>query len=311
MHQLVATIEAVGPAVNTHQILVGDIHSFELFGIFGALVVDHGLFPTLSQVHAVNVEEAVEHTTLGERTGPVGSLFCNQVAEFEQPALAGEAIEPIYNVEVVATTLSTPIGPVAQGSLGQLLQLILEVFEHKGNHTLVAGSIVVLFEHFEHHHFGPPVVRVVALQAILIGAVGVGTEVTILFLAGQSPLNPGLNFVDKSLIAQNVSQRKQTVDPVGTTLPHVAIATEPTVAGAHNLGIESVEVAGHTVGHDVQLLFEPTLGLYCTNGQLHVGLGQQGRTVVQIKTISLLCIGCAKGNKRKCKKGNKFFKHNV
>ncbi|MPM48658.1 hypothetical protein SDC9_95384 [bioreactor metagenome] len=126
---------------------------------------------------------------------PVECLFVNQLTQLEQKRISRNVVQPIGHHQVISSALFSPECPVTQRRVRQLLQLIFEIICHKGNYPFIPGCGIVLLHYFQHHHFRPPVVSVVSLQAFFGFPVGIRAKVSVWLLRCQRPLNPGLHFL--------------------------------------------------------------------------------------------------------------------
>lgn len=166
--------------------------------------------------------------------------------------------------------------------LGQLLELKPEVAGERLDHARIAGGVVVLLQHFQHDHFRPPVAAGAALDA---GLIGWGrferdrAEISILALIGEGPFDPLVGLGQEGIVLEQVCQWEEAIDPVGSAFPSVAVTAEPTVAWADHLGVEGIEVSGHTVGHRLQLMPEPASCLDSAQGQFGIRLWSQRLTI--------------------------------
>ncbi|MNL43298.1 hypothetical protein D3C87_1658050 [compost metagenome] len=118
-----------------------------------------------------------------------------------------------------------------------------------------------MFQNFKHHHFGPPVSAVVALHAGLVAVIFGGAKITVGLLARNGPFYPRFGFGDKFFVVEDICERQQSVNPVGTAFPLVAITPQPAVAFAHYERVKFVEFAGGAVFLADEHFFEPALGL--------------------------------------------------
>ena len=62
-------------------------------------------------------------------------------------------------------------------------------------------------------------------------------EITVLPGGGQYRLGPFQGFPDQDFVVQEIRQRQQPVDPVGTPFPGIAVTPEPGVVVAYDAGI--------------------------------------------------------------------------
>jgi len=247
--------------------------------LFGLLVKDGRLLDSLRHIDTVKTPLFAQFAgQAGIR--PVDGLVVDHLAQFQQEFLARQVVEPVNHHQVVASPVGPPMGPVVQGGLGQLLQLVPEIVQHQPGNPFIPGSSIILLQKFQHHHLRPPIFCIVALQPWLGTPVGNRTKIAIRLLAVQRPFYPGFDFVYKHLILQNIGQREQSIDPVGAPLPHIAIPSQPAVPLAHHCFIDLVEMTRHPVLLAHQLILQPSFGGNRSQRQLQVGLGKKGGTVV-------------------------------
>ena len=260
-------------------LLHGAAHRREMARVAALLPVNRRFLEPLSQIDAVKAVRAAQVVAVQESPRPVERLFMDQLAQFEQVFLSGEVVEPVNHREVVAAALAAPSGPVVERRSGQLRQLVAGIAVHEIQHAPVAGRRMVLLQHLENHHAGPPVAGLVALQPRFGGTVGHGTEISVGRLRRQRPLDPRFHLGDQPFVFEDVGQRQQAVDPVGTAFPHIAVTAQPAVARPHDLRVERIEVSGHAVAHPHELLSEPARGLYGTDRQFGIGPRLERRAV--------------------------------
>ena len=246
------------------------MRSLELLGILALLIVDNRLLESLSEIYAVQTERAGQMVLIHEHVRPVERLLVDKLAEVEQELFAGDVIEPIDAHKVVAPAKLSPRGPVSQRVFRQLRQLIAEIACHEIDDTTIVRCRVILLHDFKHNHLGPPVVRVVALKSRLVFEVFVRTEISVGLLRSQCPLNPGSRLLYQCLVVQEVGKRQQSVNPVRSALPHIAVAAEPAVARTNNLGIYLVQVSGHPVSHADELFLDPSFRADTSERQLDI-----------------------------------------
>ena len=146
------------------------------------LIENDGFFESLCQVDAVERQLSLQMVAVEEHLGPVEGLPMDESGQVEQELLAREVIEPQHHLQVVASALFTPERPVPQRLFWQLGELIAEIAGEKRRDALVARRLIVLLQNLEHHHTRPPVLCIVALHSLLVGAVGDGTELSVLLL---------------------------------------------------------------------------------------------------------------------------------
>ena len=249
----------------------------DLRGLFRGLqvLIGMGILPpddrgleALGEVDAVDAALGGEDVAGGEKAGPVRRLGMQLLAEREQPGLAGAFVEPPDDLQIVSAAPLSPVGPMVQRRLVEMVHLIAEIARQAVDHAGVARRHVILLQDLERHHLGPPVVRLAALETVDIGMVLGGAEIAVLPLRGEDGLDPGLRLGFQRVVIENPGQRQQAVDPVRSPLPGVAVAAEPGVVRAHHLGIDLVEMAGQAVRLPLQLLFKPACGLNGTDGEL-------------------------------------------
>jgi hypothetical protein len=96
-------------------------------------------------------------------------------------------------------------------------------------------------------------------------------DVAVVFLVGERPLDPAHGLGFEILVAEEFGERIESVDPVGAALPGVAVAAEPSVAGAADFRIPAVEVAGHALGHALEFIEQPGLGFDRSEREFRVG----------------------------------------
>ena len=118
---------------------------------------------------------------------------------------------------------------------------MLTVALHQRQHAFVPGGFMVLRKHFEHDHARPPIV------------VARGTDHAIRLLMRERPLNPLLRLLLQRAVVQLIGQRHQSVEIVGTALPTLAFAAEPS-AGGTDIGPDLFEVSGEPIGLDPELI---------------------------------------------------------
>ena len=164
----------------------------------------------------------------GERLevrAPVGALRLQRARQIQQPRVGGAVEEPDDRRQLVGPAID---GPVVQRPLGGKRRMMREVARERRHHARVAGGLLVLREHLEHHHVRPPVG--VALRA---EPAGVG-------LRGQRPLDVALRLGDERGVVEQIGERHQAVEVVRPALPALARSAEPSAVGT-DVGPELVE----------------------------------------------------------------------
>ena len=286
-------------------LLHGTAHGLDVARIAALLPVNHRFLETLAEIDAMEAVRAAQVVAVQESPRPVERLLMDQLAQFEQEFLPREVVEPIDHREVVAAADAPPFGPVVEGRPGKLRQLVAEIAAHEIQDARIARRRMVLLQHFEDHHARPPVTSLVALQSRFGRTVGHGSEIAVGRLRRQRPFDPRLHLGDQPPVFENVGQRQQAVDPVGTALPHVAVASEPAVARAHDLRVERIEVSGHAVAHPHKLFVEPARRLHGADRQFGIGPRLKRRPVESRVGLS----GCRRRNRETAQskdKSNRF-----
>ena len=251
--------------------------------VVAALVVDHRLLDPLREVHAVQREGRRDHLPAGEDARPVERLPVDQVAQLQQEFVARDVVKPVDDAQVVAAALFAPESPVPQRGLRKLAQLVTEIGAHQFDDALVARRRVVLLQHLEHDHLGPPVAGVVALYGRAFErTVFRRAEIAVGLPAAERPLDPGAGLFDQPFVAEDIGQRQQPVDPIGAAFPDVAVAAQPAVARAHHFGVDRIEVPRQPVGLALQLVAEPSFGADGAQRKFYEGLFAQRGAVVGI-----------------------------
>ena len=162
-----------------------------------------------------------------------------QVAQFQQEFVARDIVEPVYHAQVVAAALLAPERPVPQRGFRQLAQLVAEIAGYQFDDAFVPRGRVILLQHLEHDHLGPPVAGVVALYGgAFERTVFRRAEIAVGPLAADGPLDPRAGLFYQLPVVEDVGQRQQPVEPVGAAFPDVAVAAQPAVARTHHLGID-------------------------------------------------------------------------
>src|SRR5262249_646795 len=137
-------------------------------------------------------------------------------------------------------------------------ELPVEVLRHELQHPAVAGELVVGLQAVEHHHVGPQVV--LALGALDGGLDVSWTEVTVVPLALEGPLDPRLRFLDLPFGAEQLGAIAKTLEPVRPLLPAaLALAgrVEPGVVFFAKERADLAQVTMEARGLELELLAEP------------------------------------------------------
>ncbi len=174
---------------------------------------------------------------------PVRALRLQRARQIQQARVGRPVEEPDDGGQFVGPAID---GPVVQRPAGGKRGVMREVARERRHDAWIAGGLLVLREHLEHHHVRPPVG--VALRA---EPPGVG-------LIGQRPLHVALGLGDERGVLQQIGERHQAVEIVRPALPAFAGASEPSAVGAH-VGPELVEPPGEATRLNLQLSFEPAL----------------------------------------------------
>ena len=140
--------------------------------------------------------------------------------------------------------------------------VMCEVARERRHDARIAGGLLVLRQHFEHHHVRPPIG--VALRA---EPPGVG-------LISQRPLDVALGLGDERGVLQQIGERHQAVEIVRPALPAFTGASEPSAVGAH-VEPEFVEPPGEAARLNLQLSLEPALRPYRSEWQQRERAGLQ------------------------------------
>ena len=283
VQRLVAPVQPRRQADVAAYVLEAFLHGRHMRRVVAALVVDHRLLDPLREVHAVQREGRRDHLPAGEDARPVERLPVDQVAQLQQEFVARDVVKPVDDAQIVAAALFAPESPVPQRGLRKLAQLVTEIGAHQFDDALVARRRVVLLQHLEHDHLGPPVAGVVALYGRAFErTVFRRAEIAVGLPAAERPLDPGAGLFDQPFVAEDIGQRQQPVDPVGAAFPDVAVAAQPAVARAHHLGVDRIEVPRQPVGLTLQLVAEPPFGADGAQRKFHEGLFAQRGAVVGI-----------------------------
>ena len=228
-----------------------------LTAVTGILVMDAGFLESVRQVYAVDVFGLPENETIQEIARPGRCLLMDPFSERRQYPVSLQVVEPIDHHQVVATPPFSPIGPMVQPLVRERCRLIAEIVAHHFRNPLVPRGHIILFQHFQGHHPGPPVLGVAPLKAGHVRPVLRRAEEAVFPLGGQHRLHPHLRLFLQGGIVQLISKRQQSVYPVRSPLPGVTFPAEPGIVGAHHFGIDLVQMSGETVGLALQLLFQP------------------------------------------------------
>ena len=153
----------------------------------------------------------------------------------------------------------------------------------------ISGGHIVLFQDFDSHHLGPPIVGLAPLQAINKGMILRRSQIAVRLLGCKDGFHPAKGLFLEGGVAQLVGQRKQAVHPVRSSLPGVSVSSQPGIGRAHHLRVNLVQMAGKPVGLPLKLLLQPAPGLYGAKGKFgkagflqrspvkHLGMGRQSK----------------------------------
>ena len=248
MHLLVTGPETGRKTEGMTDGLKGLLRSLEILYIVGSLPPDNRFLEAVGQVYGMHRILGTELVGLTpEHCCPRSCLAVDEVAEFKEELVSGDVVEPIHHIKIVATSPFAPEGPMVERLLRKISQLIPEVSGHHIDDALVTGRHIVLLEDLEGNHLRPPVLGLSSLESLDVLAGDPVAEISVLVNHCQHSLRPHCSLLYKFLVTKEICKRHKTVEPIWSTLPGVAFTAYPGVVGSHHLGIQFIQMAGHSV----------------------------------------------------------------
>ena len=139
--------------------------------LVGILPPYQGCLESLRQVDAMHAPLPCKDIAGEEKGRPVRRLRMELFAQFEQPRLPCQIIEPVYDIQVVRSTPLAPVSPVVKACIRQMGSLITEESSQERQGPGIFRCFVILADNLQDHHLRPPVVSLSPLQAIYEGMV--------------------------------------------------------------------------------------------------------------------------------------------
>ena len=260
MEHLVSRPESVGDTDGVSDGPGGRHRGFPVRPGVGILPPDQGRLESLGQVDAVHAPLPGEDVTGKEEGRPVRRLGMQPLPQFKQPRLAGEIVQPEDDVQVVRPAPPAPVGPMVERSVGEMVRLIPEIGFQERQRPRVLRRFVILADDLQGHHLRPPVVRLPPLQAIDIGMVRGRSHIPVRLSGRKDSLHPDLRLVHQRPVLQEIRQRQQAVQPVGSPLPRIPVAAQPGIVRSDHLRIHLVQGPGQSLRLQAELFLQPAIG---------------------------------------------------
>ncbi len=202
-------------------------------------------------------------------------------AKSQQPRFARAVVEPEDAFDVVA---EADFGPVAfaKGADGKGV-LPFEITAHQLDDAGISRRFVIGLEDVEHEHVRPEIGFAVQAGEQLARA-----EPAVLALGGQGGVNPLFGLRHDGMVLEDVTQIAIALEPVGHFLPAelaLALGIGPGAFGEIQPGGDLLQMAGHAVAFQLELMAQPAAWGDGADGQFAKRRGRQRRTIGGVEGV--------------------------